>query len=454
VTEVVILGAGLTGLSCAYHLEQAGFFNFKIFEKNKREGGLLRSFTQDDFTFDFTGHLLHVNDDYFLQFLNNIAGIQHFDLITRQSAIYIQEKLTPYPFQMNLYGLNSPIILDVICGFIHRKKHLRKPQNFYDWVLKYFGRGLGKHFFFPYNTKLLSYNIKKITASWTGRFVPKTNLKTMITNTLHPKLQHNIGYNCQFYYPKHGGIEFLITNLRKNIKSNIHTNHNAIEIDTKNKTVYFENGHKQRYNVLVNTIPLNHLLKQLKRETSNNITSLHSKLLCNTVLNFNLGFSLDRLPKKHWIYFPEKKFSFYRVGFWHNINQNAVPKHCSAIYGELSYLPGTKTKKQIQNLKKKAIEQALKTLKIDTSTITTEKILYLDHAYVIYDAWREKNLTKILKRLKNSTIYSVGRYGAWKYASMQEAVLDGKKISEEIMQQLQPYNRSSKSNEKFKRVLS
>ncbi len=37
--RVVILGAGLTGLSAAYHLEQQGIFDYKIFEKNSSAGG-------------------------------------------------------------------------------------------------------------------------------------------------------------------------------------------------------------------------------------------------------------------------------------------------------------------------------------------------------------------------------------------------------------------------------
>ena len=50
--EIVILGAGLTGLSTAYQLEKQKFFDYKIFEKNSTSGGLLRSFKQDGFTFD------------------------------------------------------------------------------------------------------------------------------------------------------------------------------------------------------------------------------------------------------------------------------------------------------------------------------------------------------------------------------------------------------------------
>ena len=63
--EVVILGAGLTGLSSAYHLEKNNFFNYKIFEKDSRPGGLLKSIKQNGFTFDYTGHLLHINDKFF-----------------------------------------------------------------------------------------------------------------------------------------------------------------------------------------------------------------------------------------------------------------------------------------------------------------------------------------------------------------------------------------------------
>ena len=32
--KIIIIGAGLTGLSTAYHLEQAGYYDFQIFEKD------------------------------------------------------------------------------------------------------------------------------------------------------------------------------------------------------------------------------------------------------------------------------------------------------------------------------------------------------------------------------------------------------------------------------------
>ena len=59
--KVVIIGGGLAGLSAGYHLlEQEPI----LFEKESVVGGLCRSFTQDGFTFDCTGHLIHLKNPY------------------------------------------------------------------------------------------------------------------------------------------------------------------------------------------------------------------------------------------------------------------------------------------------------------------------------------------------------------------------------------------------------
>ena len=58
----VILGAGLAGLSTAVHLRRAGYRRYALVEREARPGGLCRSETRDGYTFDYTGHFLHLND--------------------------------------------------------------------------------------------------------------------------------------------------------------------------------------------------------------------------------------------------------------------------------------------------------------------------------------------------------------------------------------------------------
>jgi protoporphyrinogen oxidase len=432
VAKVVILGAGLTGLNAAYHFEQQNFFDFKIFEKESSSGGLLRSFKQDGFTFDFTGHLLHINNSEFYNFLNETADINNFFSQQRKSCIYTNNRFINYPFQQNLYNLPEQIKFECIKGYINRKK-IKRHKSFYDWVLKYFGSGIGKHFFFPYNKKLLSFDLKQITPSWTGRFVPQVNLDNILNSALSPNNQSLIGYNSSFYYPKHGGIQFLIDKLENKIKSKIHKNYNAIKINLKNKTIYFENGQIEKFEKLITTIPLNELLNNIEETSNLNLTKNHSNLICNSVINFNLGFNINIEKEKHWLYYPEKKHPFYRIGFWNNICKTSTPKNKSAIYGEVSFIKRDKTNKQINNLTEKSINNFMKTFGISENSISTKKILNLPYAYVIYNFWREKNLKKIHNQLNNNSIFSVGRYGEWKYSSMQEAFLDGKNVANKIL---------------------
>lgn len=423
--KIVILGAGLTGLSLAYHLEKQGFFDYQIFEKDSRPGGLLKSIQQDGYTFDHTGHFLHISNSLFENFLNDVFDLGKMNMLSRRSYIYSHGTYTPYPFQKNLYGLPTSVISECIAGFAERRKHIRNPKNFYQWVAKNFGLGLGKHFFFPYNTKLMGIKPKELMPSWTSRFVPNTTLKDLLEGSLERKEYNLSGYNGSFFYPKIGGIEQLVRAIVAKLKNKIYTQHSATHIDHKNKVVTFNGDQKANYQLLFSTIPMPHLLKSFPKSTSSNLNQASEKLVCSQVINFNLGINRPSLSPKHWVYFPEKRFHIYRMGFWHNFSEHMAPEGASSLYGEVSFKSKTDSPALRDKLESKAISQTLQFMGINESEVATRQVNLLDHAYVTYDEWREKNLTKIHKQLQNMSIHSIGRFGHWKYSSMQEAVLDG-----------------------------
>ena len=448
--KIVIIGAGLTGLSTAYHLEKQGFYDYKLFEKEAQVGGLCRSIKQNGFTFDYTGHLLHINDTYFHNFIQKIVGFKHLNEVKRKSFIYSHNTYTPYPYQINLYGLPPQVISDCIHGFATRKHDKKRKKSYYQWVLKHFGSGLGKHFFFPYQQKIFSYDLRKISSQWTGRFVPKTSLRKMISGSIEQS-HETVGYNKQFFYPHTGGINFWVQKLANTLYNKIETNFCVQKIDLKHKVLQFKNGHTEPFDTLISTIPLDICLKSLKETASLSLQKAHTKLLCNSVVNFNLGLFNNNISDKHWIYYPEKQYPFYRIGFYHNFSAHMTPQGCSSLYGEFSYLK--KSKPFITNKLKKALTKAKDILNIKNEDILTEKIINIAHAYVIYDFWREKNIHNIHKRLQENAIYSIGRYGQWKYSSMQEAVLEGKTVAKHITQNTNKkyWNTQTYSNQKEKK---
>ncbi len=426
--DIIILGAGLTGLSAAHHLDAHGI-EYRIFEKSDRAGGLLKSVKTAGYTFDHTGHFLHVNDDGFKSFLNQTIGLSSFDIIQRRSAIFSHNALTEYPFQMNLHGLPTAVIAECIEGFVKRRTRIKNPQTFYDWVLKHFGQGFGKHFFFSYNKKILSYDLKKVHPAWTGRFVPSTTLENIIEGCFAKNPATGVGYNSSFYYPKQGGIESIIVSIAEKISRPINTFHEVCAIDPVNKIVSFSNGHQEHYKTLISTLPLTNLLAIIKAPADTNFSPAKDRLIHNTVVNVNMGFNRQLSLDKHWVYFPESAFPFYRLGFWHNVSSSLVPAHHSAVYGEFSFIPTRSTPDQVKRAVDQAVSKTLTFLDLSEQHKTVQKVLQLDHAYVIYDTWREKNLQSLLDRLQTMNIHSIGRYGAWKYSSMQEAYQDGKNVA-------------------------
>lgn len=430
--DVVILGAGLTGLAAARYLEMYGFTDYMLFEKCSRPGGLVKSETVNGFTFDYTGHFLHLNNDEVRQFVDHNVGMESFKLHERRTTVFSHGTYIPYPFQAHLNGLPVSVITDCIEGFIKRKKNNASPATFYSWVLKYFGKGLAEHFFFPYNQKLFDYPAKKLHHSWTGRFVPQITLESLVQGACHPHVQR-MGYNASFYYPRAGGIELLARNLSRSLCQPIALNAAAVSIDPIGKKIIFSSGKTEHYRTLISTMPLDQLLPMISPCATATLDTVARKLLCTTVLSVNLGLAAH-VPDAHWTYFPEHQFPFYRVGFWHNVSQALVRPGHAALFAEIAFKRGSDV--CIEERSATATAALAKQFGFSQSDIVMHKNLILDHAYVIYDRWRELHLDAILKRLRSMSIYSVGRYGAWKYASMQEAVLDGKDASSAVCGEL------------------
>lgn len=428
--HVVIIGAGLTGISAAYHLEQNGFFDYTLVEKEPTIGGLCGSVEQDGFTFDYTGHLLHINDPYFHSLIESIVGFDHFNVINRRSFIYSHERYTHYPYQVNLHGLPTSVIAECIEGYVKRKMSTTQPRTFIQWVNQNFGAGFAKHFFIPYQSKIFAYDLRKISASWTGRFVPSTSLEQIIQGALHEPTAQSIGYNAQFFYPKRGGIVSWLTKIAAKLVNPIATNTCVKTIDLRTKKITFADGHVEPYTTIINTMPLDRLLDTIIEKPTTHVKTARSKLRCNGVINFNLGLNRPNLSEKHWVYFPEEKYPFYRLGFPHNFTHHAVPNGCSSLYGEFAHVG--KSQRWINETLTNALASTKKVLDIGDDEIATQVIMPISHAYVLYDQWREKNLDNLLHRLQTEDIYSTGRYGAWKYSSMQEGVLDGKTVAKEV----------------------
>lgn len=417
-------------MSAAYHLGDG----YEIFERESEPGGLCRTMERNGFLFDYTGHLLHLRRDYTKTLIQKLLA-DSYNLHTRKSYIFSQGRYVKYPFQANISTLPPEAIKECIIGFVDTlsetpHKNPETPLSFKDWVLQTFGPGIAKYFMFPYNQKLWRTPLEEISADWVSWSIPKPTLDEFLNGALGIQ-NREFGYNPTFLYPKTGGVSQLPNAFIPYIKMEcLHVHKTAVEIDAESRTIRFDDHSTYHYEKLISTIPLKHLVSMI-RNVPEKVAQAAQQLRHVSVYDINIGVNRPNISDKHWIYFPEPGYIFYRVGFPMNFSDAVVPAGCSSMYVEVSVLPEENISEQklLHSVCTGLLQCGL--LKEDDEIVLWD-VVRIDCAYVIHDLNRTRALEIISPYFEQHNIYSTGRYGSWKYSSMEDAILAGKEVAETI----------------------
>ncbi|MDD5674528.1 MAG: FAD-dependent oxidoreductase, partial [Chitinivibrionales bacterium] len=312
--------------------------------------------------------------------------------------------------------------------FNQTKRHI---NNFEDWILAHFGSGIADHFLVPYNRKLYKRHPRELAPDCAGRFIPDSDLKLLLRGALSDQ-KPMLGYNATFLYPRTGGIESLSSALAHDL-SGIRLNDPAVSVDPETKTVLMRSGKALAYDSLISTQPITHLVASIKN-VPEEVLSASKRLRHVSVFNLNLGVK-GLADTKHWLYVPEVKFPFYRIGYYHNFSQDLVPPGHGSLYIEVSYDP-------IQGIDAAATTEKIIADIIDIGiiprreAIAAQKVIDVPFGYAIHDAERQPALKIIHEFLQAKRIFSVGRFGSWGYTSMEDSFLQGKNAAQQVLSQI------------------
>lgn len=431
---IIIIGAGLAGLSAAYHLCD---YEYIILEKDDEIGGLCRSYSIGGFRFDYTGHLLHFRNPEARIFVEDLLKGK-LSSLERRSYIYSKDVYTPYPFQVNIHGLPPDVIRECLIGFIEvwAKKKEQGPavletreKNFKEWIYDTFGPGIGRHFMIPFNNKLWKTPLEDMTSDWVSWLIPRPTLQEVIDGALGIG-KKDMGYNPIFLYPIEGGISMLPDAFLPYIK-NLRLSCSVERIDIEKRSILLQDGTTQGFDQIISTIPLPDLIR-ITRGLPGWLAESARHLRYISVYDINIGINREGISDKHWIYFPEPEFIFYRVGFPMNFSKDMAPFGTSSIYVEVSHLPEESIQEDI--LKEKVMDGLMTSgILKDNDDILVMDIRDIKYAYVIYDIFRRDNIKKIKDYFQEHGIYTTGRYGSWEHSSMEDAIIQGREMANKIM---------------------
>jgi len=426
---VIIIGAGLAGLSAGRALGAADV-DYLILEAADRPGGLCRTEIVDGFTFDYTGHLLHLRKGDSKNLIFELIGdrlVEH----TRKASVCVEGVFVDYPIQAHFGKLPAPFAgrcLNELLNAADQK--LSEEMPFDEWAVKRFGKTLAGLFMLPYNSKLYLHPLEEMEISWTSWSIPVPTARELRA-IARGETPLAYGYNTTFFYPEDEGIEILPRSLSQGQEDFIRTGERVVRVDTVGKKVTLENGEDLVFGDLISTIPLPDLLR-ITKGLPDTLTEAADRLRHSSVLGICIGLDGPVLTNDHWIYFPDSDLPFYRMGFPTNFSDQVAPAGCGSIYAEAAWSGGSCP--EADEIADKVLETLVEAGLIDPSTGILARIdLAMPCAYVFHDLYRAKHLDSILESLGEKGIRSVGRYGAWEYSAMQDAVEWGLDAAREII---------------------
>jgi len=418
---VIVIGAGLTGMSAALELERLGVAHCVI-EKLPVAGGHAITVVEGGWRFDRTGHLLHLRDaerkSRILSYLDEEPL-----LIQRQSRIFSQGTYTKYPYQANTYGLPPQVAYECLMGFIRAQSRFEvcAPRNFEEFCRQHFGDGISEHFMLPYNARLWGVPAHEITTQWCERFVPLPNLEDVAAGAVGLE-RPALGYNAQFLYPRLGIGEFS-KSLQRRVR-HLELGQHVLHVDMRHRQIDFKDK-SVTYDVLINTSPLPILL-DLLGTLPEKVEKARRALRCSHLWYLDVGLKRPPGIDAHWVYVPEQKYPFYRVGAYSQFSSALVPDGCGSLYVELVSRQQPDMAQLMPMVCGALREMRIIATDSDIEFVRTRKI---DFAYVIYDKAYASALADIQPYLQEALILSTGRYGGWNYSAMEDALRFGEEAA-------------------------
>jgi protoporphyrinogen oxidase len=418
-TPVLVLGAGLAGLSAALHLRRAGV-PFRHVERNAFAGGHAITIEDEGYRFDRTGHLLHLRDPEMRALVMGWVGDDCLE-ISRSSRVFSHGTYTRYPFQANTFGLPPPVAYECLMGFLEAMAGLDQapePRNFEDFCLKHFGKGISKHFMLPYNARLWGVSPRDITAAWCQRFVPMPRLEDVVAGAVGLN-DRELGYNSTFLYPRLG-IGQLPAAMARELPA-VELGRAPVAIDLLARRAHFDDE-VISFDRLISTIPLDSLGRLLVAPPRD-VAEAFSRLRCTSLYYLDVALDAPPLDGVHWVYVPEERFAFYRVGSYSNISPSLAPRGGGSLYVELADRAPPDPARVAAEVTAQLVEmRAIR----DASQVRFARLRHIEHAYVIFDHHYFPSLATIQPFLAAAGATSTGRYGGWNYSSMEDALLFGR----------------------------
>lgn len=415
----LVVGAGISGLATAAFSPDPDCL---VLEADAEIGGYCKTVKRAGFVWDYSGHFFHFKHPEIEAWLRARMPDQKVRVVEKRSFISYGGHLIDFPFQKNIHQLPQSEFIDCLHDLFFARAPAEllggaappRPAetNFKEMLYGRFGRSIAEKFLIPYNEKLYACDLATLDRDAMGRFFPHADLVDIIRNM---KVADNASYNATFTYPEGGAIEYVKALASAVRPEAIALGEPLVGLDLDRKIARTPRR-ELAFERLVSSMPFNRLvaLAGLPHDPA--------AFTWNKVLVFNLGFDRKGPRGCHWNYYPARDRVFYRIGFYDNI----FDTDRMSLYVEIGFPAGAAVDEAA--MRARVLEDLRREGLVTDHQLVAEHSVVMDPAYVHITRASLAEHRRLGAQLAERGVYSIGRYGGWTYCSIEDNIVEAKKL--------------------------
>ncbi|MGE5279320.1 MAG: FAD-dependent oxidoreductase, partial [Deltaproteobacteria bacterium] len=210
-TQVIVIGAGLSGLAAAEGAVRAGR-RVIVLEREPQVGGMSASLRRDGFVFDLGGHRFVPRRRNTRDYVQGFFPDKELMHKARRSRIHLKGRSFLYPPRffdfLRHFGARTAadFVWEGVRASWRRRLSSRREESLSEWFACRFGQRLTQAYFAPYCRKLWGVGLSQLAADAAPPHLADKDMIHVLRDLLHGNVRRQEKLPAgHFYYPS-GGI--------------------------------------------------------------------------------------------------------------------------------------------------------------------------------------------------------------------------------------------------------
>lgn len=420
---VVVLGAGLAGLSASFHLGHRAV----IFEAGHHYGGHAHSVRREGFTWDEGPHISFTTDDYVQElFLESTGGrIERFPV---QATNWFRGSWVDHPAQTSLHQVPEPLrsrcVEDMVAALSVPEGP--KPDDYGTWLRQTYGATFAATFPAAYTRKYWTTDPENLDTDWIGPRMYRPTVEEVVAGAA-ASLGRSTYYIQAARYPSHGGFVSFTDGFARGAR--IAYGKRLVHADLGRRRLGFADGSAAEYDTLISTIPVTTLVG-CAEDVPDPVREAAALLRCSELLLVEVCADHPATREERWIYvYDEDKLST-RINFTEGLSPHNAPAGTCGIQVEV-YGSAYRALPDPGDTKRRVLGELLEMGLLESPrSVTRADVRHIRAGNVIFDRNRARALAEVERFLDDVGVLRAGRYAEWKYLWTDGCVLSGRRVAE------------------------